>query len=71
MIKILRDRAEMVKVTNGNEDFINKAIFDFSTVDETHLGIYKFRLQYLINKIELYVMVGNQISYRELLTEDN
>jgi len=39
MIKILRDGTEMVKVTNGNEDFINKVKFDFSLVDESHLGL--------------------------------
>jgi len=45
MIKILKVGVEIVKVTNGNEDFINKFAYDFSIVDDSHLGLYKFSLQ--------------------------
>lgn len=62
MLKILRDKAELVKITNGNEDFINKALFNFSLVDENNLGIYRLEIQYLINKIDIKMMIDPSIT---------
>jgi len=45
MIKIKKNKAEFVKVTNGNEDFINKQEYNFSALDESNLGLYKFEVQ--------------------------
>lgn len=39
MIKLMKDKMQMVKVTDGNEDLINEKQFLFSLVDETHLGM--------------------------------
>lgn len=62
MLKILKDKAELVKITNGNEDFINKALFNFGLVDENNLGIYRLEIQYLINKIDIKMMIDPSIT---------
>ena len=45
MIKILKNGLEIVKKTNGIEDFIKKFAYDYSIVDDSHLGLYKLSLQ--------------------------
>lgn len=71
MLKIVRDRAELVKVTNGNEDFINKKDFNYKIVDENNIGVYSFAIQYLINKIDIQMRVEPSIVNTQLLSEDN
>lgn len=39
MVKLMKDKMQFVKVTDGNEDLINEKPFLFSLVDETHLGM--------------------------------
>jgi len=71
MIKILKDKMEFVKVTNGNEDPINQALENFNVLGSITGGIYSVKIKYLINKIDIKIKKNPEVNYKEMFLEDN
>lgn len=54
MIKIMKEKAKLVKITNNNEDLIKEYEYNFS-INEFTLNSYKLEIRHNLESLEILI----------------